>query len=544
MDNVQQLNLFNFDKEKKVITKPIRLIELFSGIGAQAKALEILGVPFEHWKTCEWAVNSIKSYNAIHIKDFTDYSKDLTKEQLITYLDGNISTNYNEPCNVKRQNEKWLRDVYNNCIATHNLMNIMKVKGADLEIKDTDKYEYIMTYSFPCQDLSLAGKRQGMETSQADGGTRSGLLWEVERILDELEDRPQVLLMENVPEVIGAGNIEHFIKWTYKLEKLGYINYFQVLNGKNYGIPQNRRRCFMVSLLGEYAYDFPLKIKLKYRLKDFLDKQVEERFYLSSKMINYVLQRTPIGEKEFNSANNIRSANSDKCAGTLTTKGSGTGSSCRGEDTFIVDNMSQDEIDSKIYLKKQLCDDLIKNNQVKEGDIVKHSYTQQIMDGNKKAVEKNDVMITLTTRGDCFGVVVKDDVELVGGIGEKKSNGGTQYYEQDRVYNADKIATAIPAEKSFHPYYLSNLRIRKLTPNECIRLMGFDNNDYKAMKNAEMSDAAIYHCAGDSIIVTVLMAIFGQMLPIDENELKNKIENYVESIKLNLYSEEIERKEL
>ena len=183
---VQQLNLFNVDKEYYKITKPIRLIELFSGIGAQAKALEILGVPFEHHKTCEWAVNSIKSYNAIHIKDFTDYSKDKTKEELIEYLDGNISTNYNEPCNVKRQSEKWLRDVYNNCVATHNLMNIMKVKGSDLEIKDTNKFVYIMSYSFPCQDLSLAGLRKGMETSQADGGTRSGLLWEVERILNEL----------------------------------------------------------------------------------------------------------------------------------------------------------------------------------------------------------------------------------------------------------------------------------------------------------------------------------------------------------------------
>lgn len=185
-DNVQQLNLFNFGKEKKVITKPIRLIELFAGIGAQAKALEVLGVPFEHWKICEWAANSIKSYNAIHIKDFNDYSKGKTKKELVDYLQGNISTNYNDPCDVSKKNEEWLRDIYNNCIATHNLMNIMKTKGGDLEIVDTDKYEYIMTYSFPCQDLSLAGQRKGMATSQADGGTRSGLLWEVERILDEL----------------------------------------------------------------------------------------------------------------------------------------------------------------------------------------------------------------------------------------------------------------------------------------------------------------------------------------------------------------------
>ena len=147
---VQQLNLFNFDREKKVITKPIRLIELFAGIGAQAKALEVLGVPFEHYKICEWAVPSIKAYNSIHIKDFTDYSKDLSKQELIDYLQGNISTNYNDPCDVSKKNEQWLRDVYNNCIATHNLMNIMKVKGVDLGIRETDKYEYILTYSFPC----------------------------------------------------------------------------------------------------------------------------------------------------------------------------------------------------------------------------------------------------------------------------------------------------------------------------------------------------------------------------------------------------------
>lgn len=196
-----------------------------------------------------------------------------------------------------------------------------------------------------------------MATSQADGGTRSGLLWEVERILDELNRErehstlPQVLLMENVPEVIGAGNVKHFNKWLLKLESLGYSNYFQILNGKDYCIPQNRRRCFMVSILGDYAYDFPLKHKLKYRLKDFLCKSVDEKYYLTEKMVDYVLARTPLGDKEFKSANNIRSVTSDKTAGTITTKGSGTGSSCRGEDTFIVDDMTQEQIDTMIYGK-------------------------------------------------------------------------------------------------------------------------------------------------------------------------------------------------
>ena len=289
-DICYQLNLFNSVKDYKRIEKPIRLIELFSGIGATSKGLDIIGVKYEHYKTCEWAVPSIRAYNAIHMKDTTDYSKDLSVDQLIEYLDGNISINYNEPCNVKKKPEKWLREVYNNCIATHNLMNIMKVKGSDLEIVDTDKYEYLMTYSFPCQDLSLAGKRAGMSVSQADGGTRSGLLWEVERILKECVRKPQILIMENVPEVVGTGNLEDFTKWENTLSKLGYSNFLSILNGKNYGIPQNRKRAFMVSILGDYAYDFPMKLKLKYKLKDFLEKEVKEKYYLSGEQVEKISQ--------------------------------------------------------------------------------------------------------------------------------------------------------------------------------------------------------------------------------------------------------------
>ncbi|HHX69270.1 MAG TPA: DNA cytosine methyltransferase, partial [Gallicola sp.] len=217
--------------EKYIIKKPIRLIELLGGYGSQHFSLKYLGADVEHWKLCEWAVKSIQAYKDAHCEDETDYSKDMTKEELINYLfNKGISQNYNEPMTlqqIKRQNEKWLRTVYNNIIATKNLVNIQQVKGSDLEIVDTDKYEYIMTYSFPCQDLSLAGKRAGM----SDTSTRSGLLWEVERILDECEELPQVLLMENVPQVIGKDNVEHFNKWQLKLEQLGYKNYHQNLNG-------------------------------------------------------------------------------------------------------------------------------------------------------------------------------------------------------------------------------------------------------------------------------------------------------------------------
>ena len=241
MGGVEQIDLFSYTMPKFKIDKPIRLIELFAGIGSQAKALKNLGANFEHWKVIEWDRFAVASYNAIHGTEFT------TKDISLTH-------------------------------------------AADLEITDREKYTYIMTYSFPCQDLSLAGKQRGM--SKGDN-TRSGLLWEVERILDECgENLPQVLLMENVPQVIGKNNIADFQEWRRKLEKLGYTNHIQILNSKNYGIPQNRARAFMVSLLGEYHYTFPKPIELKLRLKDMLEDNADEKYYLSDKIIEGFIRHT------------------------------------------------------------------------------------------------------------------------------------------------------------------------------------------------------------------------------------------------------------
>lgn len=151
---MNQTSIFDMLYPKYKITKPIRLIEFFAGYGSQALALKYLGVPFEHWKTCEWAVKSIQAYKDIHYsEDNEDYSKDMSVEQIKEYLfNRGISSNYNEPMTkeqVNRLNEKQARTIYNNIIATHNLVNIQQVKGSDLEITNTDKYDYILTYSFP-----------------------------------------------------------------------------------------------------------------------------------------------------------------------------------------------------------------------------------------------------------------------------------------------------------------------------------------------------------------------------------------------------------
>ena len=230
-----QTTIFDMLYSKYKITKPIRLIEFFAGYGSQALALKYLGVKFEHWKICEWAVKSIQAYKDIHFTDVNDdWNKGFKIEDLQEHLFNlGISSNYNEPMTLKqiqRLPEKQLRQIHNNICNTNNLVNIQQVKGKDLEIEDKEDYCYILTYSFPCQDLSLAGKGKGM----SDTSTRSGMLWEVERILSEckeLNSLPQILLMENVPQVHGSDNVEDFNKWQLRLEELGYKNYFQDLNG-------------------------------------------------------------------------------------------------------------------------------------------------------------------------------------------------------------------------------------------------------------------------------------------------------------------------
>ena len=281
-----QISIFDGTKPFKII-KPIRLITLFSGYDSQALSLKYLGIPFEHYHTCEWAIPSIQALKDLHFDyDNGDYSVGLSKADLvdILYAKG-VSSDYNKPLTkelLSRYPETKLRTIYNNIIATKNLVSICNINGKDLEICNTDKYEYIMTYSFPCQDLSLAGKGAGMEKGS---GTRSGLLWEVERLLDECEELPQVLLMENVPEVIGSKNIKHFAKWVEFLDKLGYRSKWGLLNAKDFGIPQNRDRCFMVSVLGDYYYNFPKTKGCNLRLRDILEENVSEQYYFSNNTI-------------------------------------------------------------------------------------------------------------------------------------------------------------------------------------------------------------------------------------------------------------------
>lgn len=282
----------NQEKPNYKITKPIRLISLFSGIGAQIAALNRLDYPVEDYKTSEWDINAVKMYNAMHCKDFTDYSENLTVDELVDWLDAKgCSLDGKEPLpkdKIKRKGEKWLRETYNNYIATKNIGSIVSAKGEDLEVKDTDRYEYVLFYSFPCQDLSVAGKQKGMSK---DANTRSGLLWHVERLLKECETKPQILIMENVSQVHGKKFLDDWNSWLEALDNLGYKTFWADLNAKDYGIAQNRLRTFAISILDNNSkYEFPEPVELKTCMKDYLEDEVDEKYYINNEKAKKLIQ--------------------------------------------------------------------------------------------------------------------------------------------------------------------------------------------------------------------------------------------------------------
>ena len=224
---MDQITLWDLTLPTFHIDKPIRLISLFSGYDSQAMALRNIGANYEHYRAVEFDACAVKSLNAVHNTDFKP----------------------TDICTVHRE---------------------------DLGIIDKDKYCYLMTYSFPCTDISVAGQMRGM----AEGsGTRSSLLWEVQRILDELKETdslPDVLLMENVTAIHSEENRPHYEKWQKYLESMGYTSYGADLNASDYGVAQNRDRCFLVSLLGSYNYKFPNPIDLNYCIEDYFEDLSDE----------------------------------------------------------------------------------------------------------------------------------------------------------------------------------------------------------------------------------------------------------------------------
>lgn len=208
----------------------IRVFEAFAGYGSQSMALRRLGIDFEVIGISEIDKYAIQAYMAVH---------------------GD----------------------------TPNYGDISKIGWSS--VPDFD----FLTYSFPCTDISTAGQQKGLEEGS---GTRSSLLWECRKAIEA--KRPKYLLMENVKNLVSKKFTPYMKEWLRFLEGQGYSNYTKVLNAKDFGVPQNRERVFMVSILGDASFHFPKPLTLEKRLKDVLERDVDESFYLSKKMTDYLVR--------------------------------------------------------------------------------------------------------------------------------------------------------------------------------------------------------------------------------------------------------------
>ena len=235
----------------------IRVVELFSGIGSQAKAIrKVCSKRKEKYKvlnTCEWDIHAIVAYDYIHNgfhlnKDVLNMSRNELLEQLSQF---NLSGDGKVPLSNRTLNtfsDDYLIKVLSSVKNTNNLINIKDLKGEQLPADIT-----IMTYSFPCQDLSNVGALHGYNKGiDRNANTRSGLLWEVERLLLERNDKgldlPKFLLLENVTTLEASRHKANFEEWQNRLTKLGYVNIVYKLYAPDFGIPQNRRRLLMLSV--------------------------------------------------------------------------------------------------------------------------------------------------------------------------------------------------------------------------------------------------------------------------------------------------------
>ncbi len=402
----------------------LKVIELFAGLGSQRKALENLKIEHEVVAISEIDKYAIKVYETLYGK--TNNMGDITK--------------------------------------------IEKLPKADL-----------WTYSFPCTDISLSGRMLGLEKGS---GTRSALLWEVQRLLEKSKESgelPKYLLLENVKNLVSRKFKPYFDEWLSYLEGLGYKNYYKVLNAKDYGIPQNRERVFCVSILGDEDYKFPDPIPLDTKLGDLLESDVPEKYFLSEKLINC-----------FSSIKNTNGfirglrfrprAKNDDYAWTITT---GPGQRCT--DNFIIEPvpcaLRGREDDGKYSQHLEPRKDNITNTitsvqkdnviivpqNTKQGYALAHVgdgiYTNRVE--KKRGVVQRNSIPTLKTSSSEIAVVVEDKEELIS--------------------------------------------LRRLTPRECWRLMGWKDEDIDKAFSSGVSDTQLYKMAGNSIVVSCLEGIFNNL---------------------------------
>lgn len=476
----------------------VRVLELFAGIGACSKALTRLGIEHEIVDAVEIDKYAIQSFNAIH------------------------GTNF-EPQDIT----KWDKDI---------------------------KVDLIM-HGSPCQDFSVAGLNKGGDKGS---GTRSSLMYETLRIVEKL--KPKYVIWENVKNLLSKKHRHNFDAYIEAMEKLGYHSSYQVLNAKNFGVPQNRERVFTVSIRNDLNVDFkfPKPQELTIRLKDVLEPQVDEKYYLSDeqtkrlKMTTYNagaekarVQDTD-GEARTLCARDYKDPKCVRVGGLYDKDGSrhqagsiydpngvcATLSTMQGgnQEPIIVasrgrnpenpsDRSAGQKLEQRLEPNRQGITNTMtsvqKENYVAEPQVVKFGDLNRpgwhkengvvlspdglattIMAQSNNAVKKVAIK-TANKKG--YDIATDGDGVDLSYPQSKTKRGRVGHGVSKTLMGADSMGT------------VDNYRIRKLTPKECWRLMGFDDEDFRKAEQVN-SNTQLYKQAGNSIVVNVLEAILKNLL--------------------------------
>lgn len=434
--------------------KEIKILELFGGIGAIRKAFERLNIPHKVVDYVEIDKYAVKSYNAMFNENFE--CQDITN---------------------------WDKDI------------------------DID---FIM-HGSPCQDFSVAGKQAGGDLGS---GTRSSLMYETIRIVGKI--RPKYVLWENVKNLLSKKHKHNFDAYIETMNALGYNSYYQVLNAKDYGIPQNRERVYTISIrkdIDKGNFKFPEKEELKLRLKDLLEDEVDEKYYLDDAKIekitnsNFMQEKKRIQEKEYSDTILARDWKDPKCV----------------RIGGIFDTEKSTHQAGSIYDKEGLSPTLdVMQGGWRQPSIIIKNATQK---GYDEAIDGDAINLSYpdskTRRGrvghqvsqtiqcnDSMGVVLKSkDIRLKSLVDKTK-------FEEGKVLNMDlynqttneNISQCLTEPHHNTQRLFDGYRIRKLTPKECWRLMGFDDKDFDKAEKVN-SNTQLYKQAGNSIVVNVLEKI-------------------------------------
>lgn len=407
----------------------MKILSLFSGIGAFEKALKNLKIDYELVGYCDIDKYASKAYSMIH----------------------NVSED-------------------------KNFGDITKINADELP-KDID----LITYGFPCQDISVAGKQKGF--ADENGKTRSGLFFDALRIIETA--KPKIAIAENVKNLTSKKFKVEFDIVLKSLEQAGYNNYWQVLNAKDYGIPQNRERVFIVSVRKDVdkGFEFPDKQPLELRLKDLLEDEVDEKYYLSGekaqKLIKTIDENNDVNDRIAvdGSINDPKIKTVSNC---ITARYDCGVSNQKSVGCMIIEPVAYDEQNN--YIRKDGCVGTLTT----DGSSPKHNNriveSLKIREATKKGY-------TEAYDGDSINFEQPNSQTRRGRVGKQIAQTLTCSCNQGTI--------------------TENYRIRKLTPLECWRLMGFDDEDFNTVVG--ISNTQLYKMAGNSIVVDVLENIFREL---------------------------------